>query len=397
MIKYISELPIAEKRVFIRVDFNVKIEESGGVGDDTRIRAALPTIRYALGQNAKVILASHLGRPKGEPNSKYSMKPVGVRLAELLGDVDVLLPEDCVGDAVKKLANELVPGQVMLLENLRFHAEEEANDEAFSKQLAGLADVYVNDAFGTAHRAHASTVGMVRFVPVKGAGFLMRAEVEYLTKLLEKPGRPFVALLGGAKVSDKLGVVENLLNICNELLIGGGMAFTFLKAKGIEVGKSLVEDNKLHSAKRILERAETRGIRLILPLDHIAATACEAFASTTTTDGPSIPKDMMGLDIGPQTISKFAGVIAKANTVFWNGPMGVFELAPFSAGTERMAVAVAESGATSVVGGGDSIAAINKAGVANRISHISTGGGASLEFIEGKKLPGIAALESEDR
>lgn len=393
MIKYINELPIAEKRVFIRVDFNVKLDESGNVSDDTRIRAALPTIRYALGQNAKVVLASHLGRPKGKPSPKYSMKPVGMRLAELLGDVDVLLPEDCVGDAVKKLAGELAPGQIMLLENLRFHAEEEANDEAFSKQLAALADIYINDAFGTAHRAHASTVGMVRFVPIKGAGFLMRAEVEYLTKLLEKPERPFIALLGGAKVSDKLGVAQNLLNICDKLLIGGGMSYTFLKAKGIEVGKSLVEDDKLHSAKRILERAETRGIEFLLPVDHIVANACEALAAPKETDGPAIPADMMGLDIGPKTAAKFAEVIAKARTIFWNGPMGVFELAPFSAGTSRMAIAVAESSATSVVGGGDSVAAINKAGIADKISHISTGGGASLEFIEGKKLPGIVALE----
>lgn len=394
MIKYINELPLAEKRVFIRVDFNVKLDESGNVSDDTRIRAALPTIRYALGQNARVILASHLGRPKGKPNQKYTLKPVGERLAELLQDVDVLLPEDCVGDAVKKLANELVPGQVMLLENLRFHPEEEANDEAFSKQLAALADVYINDAFGTAHRAHASTAGMVRFVTAKGAGFLMRAEVEYLTKLLEKPERPFIALLGGAKVSDKLGVIENLLNICDEILVGGGMAYTFLKAKGAQIGRSLVEEDKIHSAKRILERAETRGIPLLLPLDHIVASACEANAVPQKTNGTNIPDDMLGLDIGPKTVTKFAEEISKCKTIFWNGPMGVFEIQAFANGTNQMALAVAGANATSVVGGGDSVAAVNKAKVAKNISHISTGGGASLEFIEGKKLPGIVALES---
>ena len=392
-IKYIDELSIAEKRVFIRVDFNVAFDENGRISDDTRIRAALPTIRYALGQNAKVILASHLGRPKGKPNPKYTMKPVGERLAELLEDVDVLCPEDCVGDAVKKLANDMLPGQVMMLENLRFHAEEEANDEAFSKQLASLAEVYVNDAFGTAHRAHASTAGMVSFVSVKGAGFLMRAEVEALSRLLKNPERPFVAILGGAKVSDKLGVVENLMNICDKLLIGGGMSYTFLKAKGFSIGKSLVEEEKLHAARRVLERAETRGIQILLPVDHIIASACEASATPQQTEGPNIPDGMMGLDIGPQTISKFAGLIAKAKTVFWNGPMGVFEMAPFALGTNQVALAIAQSGAVSVVGGGDSVAAVKKAGLAERITHISTGGGASLEFVEGKTLPGIAALE----
>lgn len=392
-IKYIDELPIAEKRVFIRVDFNVSFDDGGKISDDTRIRAALPTIRYALGQNARVILASHLGRPKGKPNPKYTMRPIGERLAELLGDVDVLLPEDCVGDAVRKLAGELIPGQIMLLENLRFHPEEEANDEAFAKQLAALADVYVNDAFGTAHRAHASTAGMVPFVPIKGAGFLMRAEITALSKLLKDPERPFVALLGGAKVSDKLGVVENLMNICDKVLIGGGMAYTFLKAKGVTVGTSLVEEGRIHAARRILERAEARDIQILLPVDHIIASACNASQTPEQTDGPAIPDGKMGLDIGPQTISRFATIVAKAKTIFWNGPMGVFELTPFSVGTNQMALAIAESRAISVVGGGDSVTAVTKAGLASKITHISTGGGASLEFVEGKTLPGIAALE----
>ncbi len=392
-IKYIDELPISEKRVFIRVDFNVSLDDSGQIRDDTRIKAALPTIRYALGENAKVILASHLGRPKGKPNPKYTLKPVATRLAELLGDVDVLMPEDCVGDAVKKLNSEMEPGQLMLLENLRFHPEEEANDEGFSKQLAALCDVYVNDAFGTAHRAHASTAGMVRFVEAKGAGFLMRSEVEALSKLLDNPAKPFVAILGGAKVSDKLGVIENLMNICSSILIGGGMAFTFLKANGVEIGKSLVEDEKIHTARRILERAQTRGIPIMLPRDHVVAAACEAGVATKITQNDSIPEGMMGLDIGPKTSTEYSDVIMKARTIFWNGPMGVFEIPAFAAGTNKVAMAVAESGAHSVVGGGDSISAINQAGVASRISHISTGGGASLEFVEGKKLPGLVALE----
>ncbi len=393
-IKYIDELPISEKRVFIRVDFNVPLTADGQISDDTRIQAALSTIRYALGQKAKVILASHCGRPKGQRNMKYSLKPVGERLAEILKDVDVLLPEDCVGDAVKKLAMEMLPGQVMLLENLRFHPEEEKNDEQFSRQLASLAEVYVNDAFGTAHRAHASTVGMVSYVPVKGAGFLMRTEVTALSKLIDKPDRPFVAVLGGAKVSDKLGVIENLMNTCNSLIIGGGMAYTFLAAKGIEIGKSLVEQDKVHTAKRILERAESKNIPILLPVDHVIANACNADAKASTTDGAKIPSEMMGLDIGPKTIASFGEAVSTAKTIFWNGPMGVFELAPFSNGTKAMAKMIAESSAFSVVGGGDSVSAVKKSGFAGKIGHISTGGGASLEFLEGIKLPGIAALEA---
>ncbi len=315
-IKYIDELPIAEKRVFIRCDFNVAMNDAGEITDDTRIRAALPTIRYALGQKAKLILASHLGRPKGAPNPKYSLKPVGVRLAELLGDVDVIMPEDCVGDGVKKIVTDMQPGQIVLLENVRFHKEETDNDEQFSQKLASLCDVYINDAFGTAHRAHASTEGMAHFVPVKGAGFLMRQEVTFLSKLIDNPARPFVAILGGAKVSDKLAVIENLMNLADDILIGGGMAYTFLKAKGIEIGKSLLEEEKLHSAKRILERAETRGVSIQLPLDHITASEITEAAKTHTTDDASIPAGQIGLDIGPKTIAAFKETLAKAKTIW---------------------------------------------------------------------------------
>ena len=393
-IKYIDELPIAEKRVFVRCDFNVVMNDAGEITDDTRIQAALPTIRYALGQQARLILASHLGRPKGTPNPKYSLKPVGERLAELLGDVDILMPEDCVGDAVKKLASDMQPGQILLLENVRFHKEETENNANFAKQLACLADVYINDAFGTAHRAHASTEGIAHFVEVKGAGFLMRQEIGFLSKIVENPEHPFVAILGGAKVSDKLGVIENLLNIANEIVVGGGMDYTFLKAKGIEIGKSLVEDGKLHAAKRILERADTRGVPLHLPLDHVVAAECADGASATVTATNSVPVGEMALDIGPKTISAYIETLSKAKMIFWNGPMGVFELPAFSRGTTELAKAVAKSSATSVVGGGDSVAAINQAGLADQIGHISTGGGALLEFVEGKKLPGLAALES---
>ncbi len=390
-IKYIDELQISDKAVFIRVDFNVSLNAKGEITDDTRIRASLPTIKYALENNARVILASHLGRPKGEVNPKFSMKPVGERLAELLGQ-DIIMPEDCIGDAVKKLASDLHPGQIMLLENLRFHKEETANDEEFSKELASIADIYINDAFGTAHRAHASTVGMTQFFDIKGGGLLLKSEIQYLSKIVKNPAKPFIAILGGAKVSDKIGVVENLLNIADTIIIGGGMAYTFLKAKGVKVGKSLVEDEKIHMAKKILIRAENKGVAILLPVDHITGKESSLEATPKTTANDTIPEDLMGLDIGSKTISLFVESLKGARTIFWNGPMGVFEIPAFSKGTTALAKAVADSDAVTVIGGGDSIAAVNKAGVADKITHISTGGGASLEFVEGKELPGIKAL-----
>jgi len=392
-IKYINELPIENKRVFVRVDFNVPVKE-GKIKDDTRIRAALPTIEHALSRNAKVILASHLGRPAGTGfEEKYSLAIVADRLSELLRDRKVVFTEDCVGDAVKKLSKDLEPGDVMLLENLRFHAEEEKNEPGFCQQLASLADVYVNDAFGTAHRAHASTAGMVKFVELKGAGFLMKKEVEFLSRLVNDPAKPFVAVLGGAKVSDKIAVIENLLNLVQTLVIGGGMAFTFLKAKGRSIGKSLFEEDKLYLANKILDRAHTKGIEILLPVDHVIATELSESAATSVTKDADVPDGTMGLDIGPKTLIEFGRALSSAKTIFWNGPLGVFETAAFSKGTFEVARMIAETKALSVIGGGDSVSAVNKAGVADKIGHISTGGGASLEFIEGKKLPGLAALE----
>jgi len=381
----IRDLDLKNKTVFIRVDFNVPLAPGGQeITSDKRIKASLPTIRYALEQGAGVILASHLGRPKGKPNPEMSLKPVAARLSELLGK-PVRMAPDCIGPEVA--AMKPAPGEVLLLENLRFHPEEEKNDAGFSKQLASLADLYVNDAFGSAHRAHASTVGMIQFMPKAAAGLLMDKELEWLGKATKNPERPCIAILGGAKVSDKIEVIQNLLKFADELLIGGAMAYTFMRAQGKSTGRSLVEEDKIDLAKQLLADS---GAKLMLPVDHVVVAELAAGAPFEVVE--TIPDDKLGVDIGPKTIAAFQAEIAKAKTIIWNGPMGVFEKPPFDAGTVALAKAVAASGAVSVVGGGDSEKAIKSAGVSDKITHISTGGGASLEYLSGIELPGVAAL-----
>jgi phosphoglycerate kinase len=398
----IRDLPLKDKRLFVRVDFNVPLSEEGRVTDDTRIRETLPTLEYAIRNRAKLILASHLGRPKGKPNPKMSLKPVAERLRMLLDNVlesgcNVGFSPDCVGMEAEELATRLESGQTLLLENLRFHPEEEANDESFARALAKLADYYVNDAFGSAHRAHASTAGITKFVEKSAAGFLMQKELDNMGQLLQDPARPFIAILGGAKVSDKIGVIKNLMGKVDVLLVGGAMAYTFQKAQGRDVGKSLVENDKLDLASDLLHEANERGVRFTLPVDDVVAMKIENDVPTKIIDAEKpIPAGFMGLDIGPKTVKAYSDEIANACTIVWNGPMGVFETPTFATGTRKIAQAIARNeDATSIIGGGDSVAAVHQAGVADKISHISTGGGASLEFLEGKKLPGVEALSNK--
>jgi len=391
-LKSIDEIPLQGKKIFLRVDFNVPLGADGKVTDDTRIRAALPTLEHALGQKARVILASHLGRPKGKPEAQYSLKPVAARLSELLRR-EVKLAPDCIGPEVEKNVAEMKPGDILLLENLRFHKEEEKNDPVFSQALARLAEVYVNDAFAVSHRAHASVEGITKFFREKAAGFLMKEELTYLHKVMVNPARPLAAVIGGAKVSGKLEVLKNLTPQVNIMLIGGGMAFTFLKATGHEVGKSLVEDELLATAREILEIGRQSGVKVLLPVDCVVAEKFEAAARNEVVGVKEIPKDWMGLDIGPATAKQFADALRGAKTIIWNGPMGVFEMAPYSKGTMEIARAVAESGAVSVVGGGDTDLAVHRSGQAEKISYISTAGGAFLELLEGKALPGVEALK----
>ncbi|MBK8014270.1 MAG: phosphoglycerate kinase [Deltaproteobacteria bacterium] len=390
MVLSIENIDLKGRVTFIRVDFNVPLTADRKVSDATRVRAALPTIRYAIDKGARVVLASHLGRPKGKKNPEYTLEPVAGCLAELLGK-DVVFADDCIGDGVKKNIRDLREGDVLLLENLRFYAGEEKNDEGFARALAEGVEVYVNDAFGTAHRAHASTAGMVRFVKQACAGFLMHKEIAHLQTLVQSPKRPFVAVVGGAKVSDKVGVLQSLVERCDAILVGGAMAYTLLVARGTAVGNSRIEQDSIGVAEQIIKSAAARKVQLLLPEDHVVAERFDENAPAETVT--EIREGFMGLDIGPKTRARYAKVIADAGTVFWNGPMGVFEWANFAEGTMAMARAIADSGAVSVVGGGDSVAALAKSGLEAKITHVSTGGGASLELIEGKTLPGVKALE----
>jgi len=389
----VTDLDVKGKRVFLRVDFNVPLDENCGIRDDTRIKASLPTISWLLDHGARLVIASHLGRPKGKPEPKMSLKPAAKRLAELIPNKVVMAP-DVIGDTVAGLKRGLGEGEALLLENVRYYKEEEKNDPEFARKLAEDIDIFVNDAFGSSHRAHASVVGIAGFVPVKAAGYLMKKEVDYLKKAVHTAVKPYVAILGGAKVSDKIEIIESLLGKADHILIGGAMAYTFLKAQGLGVGKSLVEDDQNEIALVILEKARTKNTSIHLPLDHVLARSVEAGVGTRTVESLPFPDDMLGVDIGPKTVAAYTAVIAGARTIFWNGPMGIFEIEEFAKGTIGIARAIAESGAVSIVGGGDSVAAVKKAGVKDKISHLSTGGGASLEYIAYETLPGITALEN---
>ncbi len=388
--KTVEDVDVNGKRVLVRCDFNVPQDENLNITDDRRIVSALPTIKYLIDHNAKVILCSHLGRPKGEFNKKYSLAPVAKRLTELLGK-KVKLADDVIGESAKTLASNLNDGDVMLLENVRFHKEEEANDMSFCKELAQLADIYVNDAFGTAHRAHASTEGVSKYLPAV-CGYLIQKEIDVMGKALDNPSRPFVAILGGKKVSDKIKVIENLIDKVDTLLIGGGMAYTFFKAKGYEIGNSICEDDKIELAKELMEKASHKGVKLVLPIDNVVAKEFSNDSEKKVVKSDEIPEDYQGMDIGPETIKLFAHELKDAKTIVWNGPMGVFEFDNFAVGTNEVAKILGGLDAVTIIGGGDSAAAIEKGGFADTMTHISTGGGASLEFLEGKVLPGIACL-----
>ena len=391
--KTIEDIAVAGKKVLVRCDFNVPLDENKNITDENRLVGALPTIKYLVDNNAKVILCSHLGRPKGEFNPKYSLAPVAKRLSEMLGK-EVKMAQDVIGESAKKLTSEIKDGEVVLLENVRYHKEEEKNDAAFSKELASMAEIYVNDAFGTAHRAHASTAGVADYLPAV-CGYLIKKEIEIMGKALSNPERPFVAILGGAKVSDKIGVIENLLEKVDYLLIGGGMAYTFLKAKGYEIGTSICEDEKVELATKLMEKAQQKGVELLLPVENVVSKEFNADAEAIVVASDNIPADTMGMDIGPKTVELFSEVIKKSKTVIWNGPMGVFEFAKFAEGTKAIARALAETDAITIIGGGDSAAAVTQLGFADKMTHISTGGGASLEYLEGIELPGIAALNDK--
>lgn len=394
MKKTIKDVDVRSKRVLVRVDYNVPLDAQGNVSDDKRITASLPTINYLLEQGARIILCSHLGRPKGEVKKEFSLAPVAKRLKELLPNVNIYFASDCIGEEAERKAAALKDGEILLLENLRFHKEEEKNDPEFAKKLASLAEIYVSDAFGTVHRAHASTAGVAAYLPAV-AGFLIGKELSIMGGALENPERPFVAILGGAKVADKIGVITNLLNKCDTLLIGGGMAYTFFKAMGYEIGDSLLDAESIDLAKQLMENAKQKGVKLLLPVDTVVAKAFAADAEHMTVASNAIPAGWQGLDIGEKTRELFAAEIKNAKTVIWNGPMGVFEFPEFAKGTEAVAKACAECGGTTIIGGGDSASAVKKLGYADKMTHISTGGGASLEFLEGKVLPGVAALNDK--